>query len=126
MSCQQRKEREAQSFPQATFGLIPKQAAQADVSQLPPVLPLSLTSPDLDSGAALASPALSLRVKVYEYWQTAGCFTWSVYPRRLVVAVKDTRTQLCQPSHTREENKCGQGQVSDLSPGFWQVSCYLV
>lgn len=26
-------------------------------------------------------------------------------PRRLVVAVKDTRTQLCQQSHMREENK---------------------
>lgn len=25
-----------------------------------------------------------------------------------------------------EENKFGLGQASDLSPGFWQVSCYLV
>lgn len=56
--------------------------------------------------------------------------SWLLYlvcfldPRRLVVAVKDTKTQLCQLSHMRNENKFGL--VSDLSTGFWQVSCYLV
>lgn len=31
------------------------------MSQLPPVLPLSFTSPDVDSAGALARPAVSLR-----------------------------------------------------------------
>lgn len=39
-------------------------------------------------------------------------------PRRLVVAVKDTRTQLCQQSLMWEENKFVWGRVADLSPGF--------
>lgn len=61
--------------------------------KLPPVLPLSFTSPGLDSVDTLDSPAFSVCVTVYVYVQAAGCFPWSVDPRRLVVAVKDTRTQ---------------------------------
>lgn len=47
-------------------------------------------------------------------------------PRRLVVAVKDVRTQICQQSHTGKESIFGWGQSLNLSLSFWQVGCYLV
>lgn len=56
------------------------------------------------------------------YVQTAGCFTLTAFldPRRL-------RSQGHEDVVvSREENKLSWGRVSDLSPGSWQVSCYLV
>lgn len=81
------------------------------------VLYLSSACPDSDSGSVVARHSLS---------KDTGYSSRFLNLKRLVVGVKDMRTQLCQQSHTREENKFSLGQMSDLSRVLWQVSCNLV